>query len=184
MSETKKRISRSRSCRAPQRKDRRPSTAGRSTRRLEQGLKTGLRNLCCSMSGLERQLWRRRRSLCTRQRTWAAGNLSPTTRSPRSLTTKGVIRGGRAVAFEANTHHWEDGARPGYIRTGRAPGQVFRPRSLCVCPGRFWRRCCIPHPWSIWKDMKEIVGRKYVTPDDLEEYRLHIGPGRIIFIFD
>ena len=32
--------------------------------------------------------------------------------------------------------------------------------------------------------MKEIVGRKYVTPDDLEEYRLHIGPGRIIFIFD
>ena len=137
------------------------------------------------MSGLERQLWRRRRSLCTRQRTWAAGNLSPTTRSPRRPDYKGVIRGGRAVAFEAKY------TTTGRMEQGRVTSEqaerldkYFALGAYAFVLAGFGDDAVYRIPWSIWKDMKEIVGRKYVTPDDLEEYRLHIGPGRIIFIFD
>ncbi len=30
-------------------------------------------------------------------------------------------------------------------------------------------------PWPIWRDMKEHFGRKYVKPEELEEYRVPTG---------
>lgn len=27
-------------------------------------------------------------------------------------------------------------------------------------------------PWNVWRDMKEMYGRQYLKPDDIEEYKV------------
>ena len=46
--------------------------------------------------------------------------------------------------------------------------------------------CCIQSvnffvPWSFWRDMKSIFGRKYVKTEDLEEYRVKF-TGLVMFL--
>lgn len=87
---------------------------------------------------------------------------------------KGLIKGGREIMFEAKftekdrieqsrvkkeqsdylDRHERLGARC-YVLAGFASGEVYR------------------IPWSVWRNMKEYFGRKYVTEADLEQYRVH-----------
>ena len=88
---------------------------------------------------------------------------------------KGTVKGGRTVVFEAKFTWAADqrlaqtavkenqadsldryealGARC-YILAGYASGAVFRV------------------PWEVWKNMKALYGRKYVTETDLGKYRV------------
>lgn len=38
-------------------------------------------------------------------------------------------------------------------------------------------------PWAVWKDMKRLFGRKYITPADLAEYSVPFAaPGVLLFL--
>lgn len=86
---------------------------------------------------------------------------------------KGTLKGGRALVFEAKftstdrmeqsrvlpgqqeymEKHCKLGARC-YVVIGFISGEVYR------------------LPWEVWRDMKEIFGRKYVTEKDIQKYRV------------
>lgn len=97
---------------------------------------------------------------------------------------KGILRGGRAVTFEAK--HTDSGKmtkdRVSYAQslrlasTERFGGVAF---VLCSFSGnRFYRV-----PWAVWFNMKKYFGRKYITPADVEAYRLKFGgPGVLLFL--
>ena len=89
---------------------------------------------------------------------------------------KGVMKGGRTLVFEAKfttaarmnqdrvevkqseymERHHRLGARC-FILAGFASGEVY---SI---------------PWEFWRDMKRRCGRKYITEDDVAEYRAPTG---------
>jgi len=86
---------------------------------------------------------------------------------------KGTIKGGRTIMYEAKftssdrmeqtrvkreqadymSQHQRLGARC-FVVAGFATGEVY----------------CIP--WDVWTDMKARFGRKYVTEQDIEQYRV------------
>lgn len=90
---------------------------------------------------------------------------------------KGIMKGGRTVLFEAKyttagkieqsrvspgqseylTAYQALGARC-YILAGFSTGRVYRV------------------PWNVWQQMKERFGRKYVTENDLLDYRVVLLP--------
>ena len=37
-------------------------------------------------------------------------------------------------------------------------------------------------PWEVWRNMKELYGRKYLTPDDIPEYEVHSRRGVLDFL--
>lgn len=97
---------------------------------------------------------------------------------------KGILRGGRAVTFEAK--HTDSGkltqdrvsdAQSLHLdSTERFGGVAF---VLCYFSGKRFYRV----PWAVWRDMKEKFGRKYITPADVEAYRLKFGgPGVLLFL--
>lgn len=84
----------------------------------------------------------------------------------------GTLRGGRSVCFEAKytatdklaqtvltteqwyslERHWEAGAKAG----------------ACAGIGSVYAFI----PWAVWRSMKDIYGRKYMTAEDMEPYRV------------
>ena len=97
---------------------------------------------------------------------------------------KGVLRGGKAVNFEAkhtdSDRMTADRVTPEQAarltRTERLGGIAF---VLCSFGGRYFYRV----PWAVWRDMKRLFGRKYITPADLAEYRIRVAaPGVLLFL--
>lgn len=61
-------------------------------------------------------------------------------------------------------------------RISRLGGIAF---VLCSFNGREFYRI----PWPIWEDMKNVFGRKYITPADLAKYRIRVAaPGALLFL--
>lgn len=98
---------------------------------------------------------------------------------------KGTIKGGKTVVFEAKftskdrmeqsrvldaqadymTRHERLGASC-FIIAGFGSGEVY----------------CIP--WKVWRNMKELFGRKYVTEEDIEDYRVPVGRNGMLMLLD
>lgn len=97
---------------------------------------------------------------------------------------KGILKGGRAINFEAK-HTDSDRLTFDRVLTAQAlrlsrtealGGVAF---VLCSFSGRAFYRV----PWAVWKDMKRLFGRKYITPADLAEYRVPFAaPGVLLFL--
>lgn len=97
---------------------------------------------------------------------------------------KGILKGGRAINFEAK-HTDSDRLTFDRVlaaqslrlsRTEALGGVAF---VLCSFSGRAFYRV----PWAVWKDMKRLFGRKYITPADLAEYRVPFAaPGVLLFL--
>ena len=97
---------------------------------------------------------------------------------------KGILKGGRAINFEAK-HTASDrltfdrvlAAQSLRLSCTEALGGVAF--VLCSFSGRAFYRV----PWAVWKDMKRLFGRKYITPADLVEYRVPFAaPGVLLFL--
>lgn len=98
---------------------------------------------------------------------------------------KGVIKGGRAVMFEAK-----------FTSTGRMEqGRVLRGQAEYLeRHQRLGARCFVVVgfasgmvyrlPWDIWQGMKERFGRKYVTEADLDEYRVPTARNGALLLLD
>lgn len=97
---------------------------------------------------------------------------------------KGVLKGGRAVNFEAK-HTDSDRLTFDRVLTAQAlrlsrtealGGVAF---VLCSFSGRAFYRV----PWAVWRDMKQLFGRKYITQSDIEIYRVPFAaPGVLLFL--
>lgn len=85
---------------------------------------------------------------------------------------KGVLRGGRAVAFEAKSTRKTRIQQSAVTPTqGSWLDEQFRMGAItfvCVLIGdRFFSV-----PWPIWRDMKLIYKKKYLMPADIEEFEV------------
>lgn len=97
---------------------------------------------------------------------------------------KGILKGGRAINFEAKhtdsdcmtADRVSDAQALRLSRTESLGGVAF---VLCSFYGRDFYRV----PWPVWRDMKRLFGRKYITPADLAEYRIRVAaPGVLLFL--
>ena len=96
---------------------------------------------------------------------------------------EGTIKGGRTVIYEAKyttadrmTH---DRVRPhqvAYMNEKSALG------ARCYVLAGFESGAVYQIPWPVWAGMKERFGRKYITEDDLPEYRVPVAPSGILEI--
>ncbi|MCM1439187.1 MAG: Holliday junction resolvase RecU [Roseburia sp.] len=97
---------------------------------------------------------------------------------------KGVIKGGRAVMFEAkftSTDRMEqDRVRPeqgDYLDRHQALG------ARCYVLAGFLSGAVYLLPWDDWKSMKQRFGRKYATEADLKPYRVPLDrAGRLLVL--
>lgn len=98
---------------------------------------------------------------------------------------KGVLKGGRAVAFEAK---FTSGGRMNQDRVTLDQAKAFdkyqKLGALCFVIAGFGSGGVFRIPWDVWIGMKEKYGRKYVTPEDLEEYLVRIGSKGQLLLFD
>ncbi len=96
---------------------------------------------------------------------------------------KGTLRGGGSIVFEAK-----------FTSTGKIQQSVLleqqaealeRHRILgaqCFVLVSFDFQSFFKIPWEVWRDMKEIYGRKYLLPEDIPEYRVKLTRGMIDFL--
>ena len=86
---------------------------------------------------------------------------------------KGTIKGGRTVIFEAKytstdriTQDRVSDLQAAYMDQETALG------ARCFVLAGFKSGGIYRIPWPVWSDMKKKFGHKYVTEDDLSEYRI------------
>ena len=86
---------------------------------------------------------------------------------------KGTIKGGRSVIFEAK---YTDSDRIQQDRVSDAQWsymeQATELGARCFVLAGFKSGGIYRIPWPVWSDMKKKFGHKYVTEDDLSEYRI------------
>lgn len=86
---------------------------------------------------------------------------------------KGTLRGGKAVVFEAKH---TDSDRISFSRlTGeqlRSLSEHYALGALAFVLVSFELQAFYRVPWTLWRDMKKLYGRKYLTREDLKAYRL------------
>lgn len=96
---------------------------------------------------------------------------------------KGVLKGGRAINFEAK-HTDSDRLTFDRVLTAQAL-RLSRTEALggVAFVLSFSGRAFYRVPWAVWKDMKRLFGRKYITQSDIEIYRVPFAaPGVLLFL--
>ena len=95
---------------------------------------------------------------------------------------RGVLKGGKAIAFEAK-HTIKDRLQQSCVSTEQSDDldsmQEMDARCFVLCSFGFSRFFRVP--WGVWKNMKQIYGRKYVTPADIEQYEITYN-GTLLFL--
>lgn len=101
--------------------------------------------------------------------------------SPAQPDFQGTLKGGKSIVFEAK-----------YTTTDRLKQDILTVRQAetldyhhslgaitAICAGIGQAYYFIP--WTVWRDMKSIFGRKHLKPQDIEKYRVHYAMG-IMFL--
>lgn len=104
---------------------------------------------------------------------------------PAQPDYKGTLQGGRAVVFEAK--HTSTGQME-QSRVTEAQAKRLEHHqelgALCFVVAGFGSEEVFRVPWKVWRDMKAAFGRKYVTPKDLEEYRVRLGRSGVLLLLE
>lgn len=96
---------------------------------------------------------------------------------------KGTLAGGRAVVFEAK--HTDSDRLQRSVVSEEQEKQLDRHAALgadCFVMVSFGFRQFFKIPWEVFRDMKERYGRKYITPEDVQEYRVRYIGGTLHFL--
>ena len=104
---------------------------------------------------------------------------------PAQPDYKGTLQGGRAVVFEAK--HTSTGQMEQSRVTDAQAKRLDQHQALgalCFVVAGFGSEEVFRVPWKVWRDMKAAFGRKYVTPKDLEEYRVRLGATGKLLLLD
>lgn len=98
---------------------------------------------------------------------------------------KGTLKGGRAVVFEAK-HTDSDRMLRSVISQEQEDELNAHEKlgALCFVLVSFSLQEYYRVPWNVFRDMKEHFGRKYVKPEDLEQYKIRFIGGYLNFLGD
>lgn len=104
---------------------------------------------------------------------------------PAQPDYKGTMKGGRAVVFEAK-HTITGQMEQSRVTEAQAKRLEHHQElgAICFVVVGFGQEEVFRVPWKVWRDMKTVFGRKYVTPKDLEEYRVHRGRSGVLLLLD
>jgi recombination protein U len=96
---------------------------------------------------------------------------------------KGTLHGGRSVVFEAK-HTDKDRIQQSCVTDEQAKrlNKHEKLGALTFVLVSFGMAEFYRIPWCDWKCMKELFGRKYVSPSDLGEYRVREADGVLRFL--
>lgn len=89
---------------------------------------------------------------------------------------KGTLKGGRTVCFDAK-HTETDRIQRSAISDDQEEclDGYMEMGATCFVLVSFSFRDFFRVPWGVWKNMKQIYGRKYLKPEDIEQYRVEYG---------
>lgn len=96
---------------------------------------------------------------------------------------KGTLAGGKAVVFEAK--HTDADRLLQSVISSEQEKQLDRHLVLgaeCFVMVSFGFKHFFKVPWAVFRNMKAKYGRKYITPYDLEEYRVRYIGGVLLFL--
>lgn len=96
---------------------------------------------------------------------------------------KGTLKGGRAVVFEAK--HTDADRMQRSVISEEQEKQLNRHQKLgaeCFVLVSFGLQQFFRIPWEVFRDMKDHYGRKYIKPEDLEEYTIKYVGGYLRFL--
>lgn len=96
---------------------------------------------------------------------------------------KGTLKGGRAVVFEAK--HTDSDRMQQSVISSEQEKQLDRHAALgaeCFVMVSFGFQQFFKVPWEVFRDMKARYGRKYITPEDVQEYRVRYIGGVLQFL--
>lgn len=104
---------------------------------------------------------------------------------PAQPDYKGTLQGGRAVVFEAK-HTTTGQMEQSRVTEAQAKRLEHHQElgALCFVVAGFGSEEVYRVPWKVWRDMKAAFGRKYVTPKDLEEYRVRLGRSGVLLLLE
>ena len=86
---------------------------------------------------------------------------------------KGTLTGGRAVCFEAKHTECDRIQRSAVSEDQEGClDDMMEMGAVCFVLVSFGFRSFFKVPWGVWKNMKQIYGRKYLKPEDIEQYRV------------
>ena len=96
---------------------------------------------------------------------------------------KGTLKGGRSVVFEAK--HTSGDRLEQSVVTDDQRKRLDRHMALgaeCFVMVSFGFREFFKVPWAIFRAMKEHYGRKYIKPEDVQEYKVKYIGGVLRFL--
>lgn len=98
---------------------------------------------------------------------------------------KGTLKGGRSIVFEAKFTS-TDKMQQSVVMEKQAEA-LERHRKLgaqCFIVISFSFQKFYRIPWEVWRDMKQIYGRKYIKPKDIPQYEVKFFQGILNFLPD
>lgn len=98
---------------------------------------------------------------------------------------KGTAKGGQSVLFEAKFTS-ADRMEYSRVRQEQADSLTTHQRlgAKCFVIVGFDSGVVYRVPWSIWQNMKENFGRKYVTEADIKDYRVETTGNGVLLLLD
>lgn len=96
---------------------------------------------------------------------------------------KGTLKGGRAVVFEAK--HTDSDRLQQSVVSEEQEKQLNRHAALgaeCFVLVSFGFQQFFKIPWEVFRDMKGRYGRKYIKPEDVQEYKVRYAGGALHFL--
>lgn len=96
---------------------------------------------------------------------------------------KGTLAGGKAVVFEAK--HTDSGRIQRGVISSEQEKQLDRHLLLgaeCFVMVSFGFEQYFRIPWEVFRDMKQHYGRKYITSEDVQEYKVRYIGGVLHFL--
>lgn len=97
---------------------------------------------------------------------------------------KGTIKGGRTVVFEAKFTSTDRMEQSRVQRSQEEYMDMYeRLGARCYVIAGFASDNVYCVPWSVWRDMKANFGRKYVTEEDLKNYKVSLSWNDTLMIF-
>ena len=96
---------------------------------------------------------------------------------------KGTLKGGRAIVFEAK--HTDGGRLQQSVVSAEQEKQLDRHAALgaeCFVLVSFGFQQFFRIPWEVFRDMKARYGRKYIKPEDVQEYKVRYIGGVLQFL--
>jgi len=96
---------------------------------------------------------------------------------------KGTLAGGKTVAFEAK-HTSTDRMLQSVVsdEQTKAFNLYTKMGAECFVLVSFDFRLFFKIPWAVWCKMKDLYGRKYITPEDIQQYRITYRNGVLDFL--